>query len=183
MPPSHTLPDMAVSLLLHLRQSITTTTNIDLTFIVFFLSVGLGCYQIAQLNQMRRALEYKLSNDEKEEVTQIAYKAAGVAAVGASCVAFGPKVQQIIVNAKLGPASTLAGAAAGPFTVHFWAPMSKWLISGASFLDLDRPTDKVSLAQYVNPPPHFSCTMHCCSPTCHPTARSAYFHSCIILPR
>jgi len=42
----------------------------------------------------------------------------------------------------------VAGAAAGPFTVHFWAPMSKWLISGASFLDLDRPTDKVSIAQY-----------------------------------
>jgi len=27
--------------------------------------------------------------------------------------------------------------------------MSKWLISGASFLDLDRPTDKVSLPQYM----------------------------------
>jgi hypothetical protein len=27
--------------------------------------------------------------------------------------------------------------------------MSKWLISGASFLDLDRPTDKISLAQYT----------------------------------
>jgi lysozyme family protein len=26
--------------------------------------------------------------------------------------------------------------------------MSKWLISGASFLELNRPTDKISLAQY-----------------------------------
>ena len=26
--------------------------------------------------------------------------------------------------------------------------MSKWLISGASFLDLNRPTDKISLTQY-----------------------------------
>ena len=26
--------------------------------------------------------------------------------------------------------------------------MSKWLISGASFLEYDRPTDKISLAQY-----------------------------------
>ena len=33
-------------------------------------------------------------------------------------------------------------------TVHFWAPMSKWMISGASFLEYDRPTDKISLAQY-----------------------------------
>ena len=29
------------------------------------------------------------------------------------------------------------------------APMSKWLISGASFMDLDRPTDKVSISQYT----------------------------------
>lgn len=36
----------------------------------------------------------------------------------------------------------------GPFTVHFWAPMSKWFISGASFMDLHRDTDKISLAQY-----------------------------------
>lgn len=39
-------------------------------------------------------------------------------------------------------------ADAGPFTVHFWAPMSKWLISGASFFELDRPTEKISLPQY-----------------------------------
>ena len=34
-------------------------------------------------------------------------------------------------------------------TVHFWAPMSKWMISGASFLELDRPTEKISIAQYT----------------------------------
>lgn len=27
--------------------------------------------------------------------------------------------------------------------------MSKWLISGASFMDLHRPTDKISIAQYT----------------------------------
>jgi mitochondrial pyruvate carrier 2 len=40
-------------------------------------------------------------------------------------------------------------AEAGPFTVHFWAPMSKWFISGASFMELHRPTDKISLPQYT----------------------------------
>lgn len=29
------------------------------------------------------------------------------------------------------------------------APMSKWFISGASFMDLERPTDKISLPQYT----------------------------------
>merc|ERR1719181_762393 len=73
---------------------------------------------------------------------------AGFAGI-ATLVAFSNPLQSAIVNAGLGPISTFAGAAAGPFTVHFWAPMSKWLISGASFLDLDRPTDKVSLSQYT----------------------------------
>ena len=33
--------------------------------------------------------------------------------------------------------------------VHFWAPMSKWMISGASFFDLYRPTEQISLPQYT----------------------------------
>ena len=53
-----------------------------------------------------------------------------------------------LAGAGLGAVSTIAAAKAGPFTVHFWAPMSKWLISGASFLDLKRPTDQISIAQY-----------------------------------
>eukprot|EP00593_Proboscia_inermis_P001634 CAMPEP_0171295564 /NCGR_PEP_ID=MMETSP0816-20121228/4162_1 /TAXON_ID=420281 /ORGANISM="Proboscia inermis, Strain CCAP1064/1" /LENGTH=259 /DNA_ID=CAMNT_0011768311 /DNA_START=56 /DNA_END=835 /DNA_ORIENTATION=+ len=103
---------------------------------------------VAQANQMRRALEYKISKGETEEVKEIGKKGAMVAAVGAGCVLFGPMAQTAIASANLGPISTVSAAAAGPFTVHFWAPMSKWLISGASFLDMDRPTDKISLPQY-----------------------------------
>merc|ERR1719272_1593088 len=58
-------------------------------------------------------------------------------------------LQTALVNANIAGVSTIAGAAAGPFTTHFWAPMSKWLISGASFMDLNRPTDKISLSQYT----------------------------------
>lgn len=97
---------------------------------------------------MRRALEYKLEKGQDAEVKDIAIKAAATAAAGAGCFMFGPTVQAAVVGANLGPISSVAGAAAGPFTVHFWAPMSKWLISGASFLDLDRPIEKVSIAQY-----------------------------------
>lgn len=103
----------------------------------------------AQANQMRRALEHKIELGEKDQVEEIAKKGAMVAAGGVACFVFGPVVQRAIVDANLGPLSATAGAAAGPFTVHFWAPMSKWLISGASFLDLDRPTDKISLPQYT----------------------------------
>merc|ERR1719223_792510 len=76
-------------------------------------------------------------------------KAGAVAVGGAACVLAGPTVQSAIVGANLGPISSVAAADAGPFTVHFWAPMSKWLISGASFLEFDRPTEKISIAQYT----------------------------------
>jgi len=103
----------------------------------------------AQGNQMRRALEYKSNAGETEQVNELMMNAAGTAVVGAGCIALGPTVQSFLVSSNLGVISTVAAADAGPFTVHFWAPMSKWLISGASFLELDRPTDKISLAQYT----------------------------------
>jgi hypothetical protein len=110
-----------------------------------------GCHVTnvaAQMNQLRRAVEYKKENGKDEEVDDIVKKAGATAAAGVACVLGGPMMQSAIVNANLGVVSTVAGAEAGPFTVHFWAPMSKWMISGASFLELDRPTEKISLAQY-----------------------------------
>ena len=113
------------------------------------LSACHGSNVIAQCNQMRRAVEYKLSKGETEEVNELGQK-AGIFGLGvAGLIATGPMMQSALVGMELGPVSAVADAAAGPFTTHFWAPMSKWLISGASFLDLDRPTDKISLAQYT----------------------------------
>lgn len=42
---------------------------------------------------------------------------------------------------------SMAEHPAGPFTVFFWAPTSKWLLSGANLMNLDKPTDTISLAQ------------------------------------
>jgi hypothetical protein len=84
----------------------------------------------AQANQMRRAINFKLEKGEADEVQEVGTKAAVFAAGTAALIVGGP-------------------APAGPFTVHFWAPMSKWLISGASFLDLNRPVENVSLMQYT----------------------------------
>ena len=104
---------------------------------------------LAQTNQMRRALEHKIANGLEDEVKSFLIKAGAFAAGIGALIFAGPTIQAGVVNANLGPISAASAAAAGPFTVHFWAPMSKWLISGASFLDLDRPTDKVSLSQYT----------------------------------
>lgn len=132
----------------------------------------------AQLNQLRRALEFKISEGEQETVNAMAQKAAVGGAVIAGAVVAGPTLRSALSNANLGIVSTIAAADAGPFTVHFWAPMvciiqfcitnfngvsseteccshshtllqSKWLISGASFFDLHRPTEKISLPQYT----------------------------------
>eukprot|EP00579_Thalassiosira_antarctica_P006026 CAMPEP_0201883030 /NCGR_PEP_ID=MMETSP0902-20130614/15105_1 /ASSEMBLY_ACC=CAM_ASM_000551 /TAXON_ID=420261 /ORGANISM="Thalassiosira antarctica, Strain CCMP982" /LENGTH=314 /DNA_ID=CAMNT_0048411733 /DNA_START=28 /DNA_END=972 /DNA_ORIENTATION=+ len=111
-----------------------------------------GCHVTnvaAQANQLRRAVEYKKENGKDEEVNDILMKAGATAAAGAACVVAGPMVQSAMVGANLGAVSAVAAAEAGPFTVHFWAPMSKWMISGASFMDLNRPTDQISLAQYT----------------------------------
>ena len=92
---------------------------------------------LAQTNQMRRALEHKIESGLEEEVKEFGTKAAAFGASVAALILAGPTLQSAVVGANLGPLSTASAAAAGPFTVHFWAPMSKWLISGASFLDLD----------------------------------------------
>jgi len=102
----------------------------------------------AQCNQMRRAINHKIEQGQQEQVNELGMKVGGGAAVLAGLVATANPLQTAIVGMGLGPISTFAGAAAGPFTVHFWAPMSKWAISGTSFIEYDRPVEKVSLAQY-----------------------------------
>ena len=104
---------------------------------------------VAQGNQLRRALEYKMENGQEEQVKEMMGQVATFSGVTAVAVAAGPKIRSVLTNANLGPISSIAASPAGPFTVHFWAPMSKWFISGASFLDLHRPTDKISLPQYT----------------------------------
>lgn len=102
----------------------------------------------AQLNQMKRALEYKLDNGQEEEVKEVARKAAAVGGIMAGSIAAGPYVRAAFLKSENSIIHGMAATEAGPFRVHFWAPMSKWLISGASLADYDRPVEKVSIPQY-----------------------------------
>lgn len=111
-----------------------------------------GCHfanVCAQGNQLRRAIEYKLANGNEKEVKELAEKTCLGVAVGAVAIGGGPILQRYLVQQNLGVVSQIAKSDAGPFRVHFWAPMSKWLISGASLLDYNRPTDKISTPQYA----------------------------------
>ena len=107
-----------------------------------------GSNVIAQFNQMRRAVQHKLSEGKDEEVAEMGKKVAVAGAGLATLIAVHKPLQSGIVGLALPGVSDFAGAAAGPFTTHFWAPMSKWLISGKSMLDLTIPTEKISLAGY-----------------------------------
>lgn len=104
---------------------------------------------VAQTNQMRRALEYKISCGEEEQVKEMLQKVGVLGGVTAAAIIGGPTARTALTGANLGVVSSIAAADAGPFTVHFWAPMSKVFISGASMLDLNRPTDQISLPQYA----------------------------------
>jgi Mitochondrial pyruvate carriers len=112
-----------------------------------------GCHIaniMAQTNQMRRGLEHKMASGQDRDVQVLLTNASYAGIAGAAAILAGPRVRQALVQRpELGILSTVAAADAGPFTVHVWAPMSKWMISGASFFEWDRPTDRISLPQYA----------------------------------
>ena len=98
---------------------------------------------IAQSNQLRRALQYKLDNGAKKEVTDLGVKAAGAIATVAAFATAAPSLKAMM------PAGSYLASAGGPFTIHPWPPVTKVFLSMASLTDLHRPTDKISLPQYA----------------------------------
>lgn len=98
---------------------------------------------MAQANQMRRAIEYKIATvpNAKEEIMQIAGKGVGAGALVAGLIATikplrafaaQPTVPDFVRNIITHPA--------GPLTVFFWAPTSKWFFSLANIKDLKKDT-------------------------------------------
>ncbi len=69
----------------------------------------------AQLNQLRRALQFKMTNGEEEQVKDLMTKVAMGGAVAAVAVAAGPTMQTALTGAGLGVISDIAAAQAGEF--------------------------------------------------------------------
>jgi mitochondrial pyruvate carrier 1 len=63
---------------------------------------------VAQLNQLRRGLEYKMQNGEEEQVKDLLTKVAVGGAVTAVAVAAGPRARTALSGASLGVISTVA---------------------------------------------------------------------------
>mmetsp|Transcript_19989 Transcript_19989/g.28719 ORF Transcript_19989/g.28719 Transcript_19989/m.28719 type:complete len:252 (-) Transcript_19989:146-901(-) len=104
----------------------------------------------AQINQLRRAIEYKLANSANavEELTAIGQKAAVAGATLAAIMVSSTRVKALL-SAPSMPSfiRSTSSHPAGPFTIFFWAPTSKWMLSGTNLLNLDKPTDTISFAQ------------------------------------
>lgn len=73
----------------------------------------------AQVNQLRRSIEYKLENGEQDQVNDLARKTAIGGAVLTGSVLAAPMVRKTLVDMNAGLLSSIAAAPAGPFTVHF----------------------------------------------------------------
>ena len=100
---------------------------------------------VAQLNQLRRVLAYKLEKEEgaKGEIAALAKKSAGLAAAIVVFILAAPQLKSKM------PEGSYLGSAGGPFTIHPWPPVTKLFLSAASLTDLHRPTEKISLTQYA----------------------------------
>jgi len=79
---------------------------------------------VAQTNQLRRALEYKINNGEQEQVNELMKQVGVLGGITAGAIIGGPTARIALSEANLGFVSNIAAADAGPFTVHFWCVVS-----------------------------------------------------------
>ena len=119
----------------------------DVTPRNFILSGSHMFNVVAQCNQLRRVLQYKLETQPsaKAEISALGKKAAGVVAVVVAYALAAPSLK------SAAPAGSYFASDGGPFTIHPWPPVTKLFLSAASLTDLHRPTDKISLTQYAAP--------------------------------
>jgi mitochondrial pyruvate carrier 2 len=131
------------------------------TFLRFFWAViprnplGMACHVFniaAQSNQIRRAAEYKSAQSEegRKEVEGFAKLAAGAGVTLMGLIAgAGPMARALSQPTMPSFVQTIGKSPVGPFTVFFWAPASKWALSGNNLIDLRKDTNKMSMANQI----------------------------------
>lgn len=77
--------------------------------------------------------------------------AGAVAAAGLGTAVAGTYVQKALLASPSvqGSVRAMVESDLGPFSVHFWAPLCKWMLSISNLADYDRPVEKVSTAQQI----------------------------------
>jgi len=105
---------------------------------------------VAQLNQLRRASRHKIKtnpNGAKEMKTFFTKLSIILFGIGGLIATSGKIKLYLTSNSMNKQIRNFFAHPAGPMTIFFWAPTSKWLLSANNLIDLEKPTEKISLAQ------------------------------------
>eukprot|EP00933_Yihiella_yeosuensis_P030145 TRINITY_DN23811_c0_g1_i1.p1 TRINITY_DN23811_c0_g1~~TRINITY_DN23811_c0_g1_i1.p1 ORF type:complete len:232 (-),score=29.14 TRINITY_DN23811_c0_g1_i1:87-782(-) len=103
---------------------------------------------LAQSNQLRRWVEHRLATHPETapaEIRNLGMLGAGVA-TGITATLLCRKSIQNSMKGMSGFIGRMATHPAGPFYIHFWAPNFKWALSVNNLLDINRPTENISLS-------------------------------------
>lgn len=104
----------------------------------------------AQLNQLRRAIQHKLetNKDASSEVKAMGVQAGVLITSISALIIFSGRFRTSIGRSQMNEKfKNFILHPAGPLTIFFWAPTSKWLLSANNLLDLEKPTEKISISQ------------------------------------
>eukprot|EP00301_Raphidiophrys_heterophryoidea_P021918 c6198_g1_i2.p1 GENE.c6198_g1_i2~~c6198_g1_i2.p1 ORF type:complete len:278 (+),score=45.19 c6198_g1_i2:1-834(+) len=118
--------------------------------------------ECAQLFQLSRGIKYQLEEEEKAQREGLPARPTivqqfsnpiilGGIALGSAGVLASKQLKNSILGLSSLPTTVkaLAGHPAGPFTIHFWAPTWKWMLSVSNIIDYDKPVDRVSTPQQI----------------------------------
>jgi hypothetical protein len=110
------------------------------------------CNLSAQLVQLYRKYEYELDPANSSNSSAITYTQVGYGLTAAIAgVALGPALQRGLVASRMPERiKRVLNHPAGPFTVFFWAPVTKWALSVGNLMDYKRDTSKMSWSQQAS---------------------------------
>lgn len=106
--------------------------------------------ECAQLTQLYRGLKYESEQAAAEEAKPKTVQADDTAGPKSTAFlgAFATGLQNAVTKLPMPEgARALLLHPAGPFTIHFWAPTWKWMLSISNLMDYDRPVEQVSTMQ------------------------------------
>lgn len=125
----------------------------------------LSCHvfnEAAQLNQLRRGYQYQLElaaennksaaadvkEGKEQDFNPLSFGASFAAMIGVGVA--GDTIQAALLKMSMPEkVAFLIKHPAGPFTIHFWAPTFKWMLSISNLADYNRPVDQVSTMQQI----------------------------------
>ncbi|GBG31281.1 Mitochondrial pyruvate carrier-like protein [Hondaea fermentalgiana] len=112
-----------------------------------------GFNEAAQLVQLKRGIEYQNELEAQGKPRTSNFSVLGYGAVVATAIGAGlsgGRIQSAALSANMpAPVTNFLKHPAGPFTIHFWAPSFKWMLSVSNIVDFDRPVENISTTQQL----------------------------------